>query len=93
MIGWLVLLLVAGLSSQVSAPFDLEQTMRVDYVHTGDPRRARRSLVEPWEPNVTALADAVSPKWRDIRKRNAPEEEMGAPFVSSVHGRRSFSAG
>ena len=65
---------------------------------------------EPWEPNVTALHDSASMKWRDlitagtplptpwpkdefekhsreiqarrreIRKRNAPEEEMNALF-------------
>jgi len=78
---------------------------------------------EPWEPNVTALADPQKVKWRDlvspgtpvptpwpkeefeahsraiqerrreIRKRNAPEEEMDALFREQRDWEEKFFAG
>jgi len=78
---------------------------------------------EPWEPNVTALHDPATLKWknlvtpgtplptpwdkaafekhtagiqqrrRDIRKRNAPEEEMDALFREQMAWDQAFLAG
>jgi hypothetical protein len=83
-------------------------TSDVAYETGADPKADRKP--EPWEPNVTALADPAALKWRElvppgtpvptpwqkeelerhsraiqerrreIRKRNAPEEEMDALF-------------
>jgi hypothetical protein len=81
-----------------------------------------RDRPEPWEPNVTALKDPATLKWRDlvtpgtplptpwekgafeknslaiqeqrreIRKRNAPEEEMDALFHAQQNYEEKFLA-
>lgn len=83
---------------------------------------APKEKPEPWEPNVTALHDPASLKWkdlvtpgtplptpwdkaafeqhtasiqerrRDIRKRNAPEEEMDALFHEQMNWDEKFLA-
>jgi hypothetical protein len=79
--------------------------------------------IEPWEPNVTALRDPATLKWRDlvttgtplptpwdketfekhsreiqarrreIRKRNAPEDEMDALFRAQMAWEQKFLSG
>ena len=66
MMAWLVILLVVGLSSQVSAPFDFSRTMRVDYFHTGGPRSGETLALDrvvndgAWPGSRTQLVDTTN---------------------------------
>jgi hypothetical protein len=66
MLAWLVIVIVVGLSSQASAPFDFGRTMRVDYVHTGGPRSSETLALDrvvndgAWPGSRTQLVDTTN---------------------------------